>query len=142
MNPSLGYVHSSRARAKIQVWFKKQDREKNLVAGKEILDAEIVRARLTNEGLDKAVERFNMTSLDDLYVAIGGGDVRIMQVVNFLQQHQAPKAKADIDPRVSKPPKSRSGSPTKEHIVVEGVGRLMSQIAGCCQPLPLSLIHI
>lgn len=134
MNPSLGYVHSSRARAKIQVWFKKQDKEKNLVAGKEILDTEIARARLTNEGLDKSVERFNMTTLDDLYVAIGAGDVRIMQVVNFLQQQQAPKA--EIDPRVSKPPRARSSSPSKEHIVVEGVGRLMSQIAGCCQPLP------
>lgn len=134
MNPSLGYIHSSRARAKIQVWFKKQDKEKNLTAGKEILDTEISRARLTTEGLEKCVERFNLTCKDDLFVAIGGGDVRIMQVINYLQQLQSPEPK--IDPRISKSPKSKAGTSNKEHIVVEGVGRLMSQIAGCCQPLP------
>ncbi|MCY7294292.1 GTP diphosphokinase [Alteromonas sp. a30] len=133
MNPSSGYIHSSRARAKIQTWFKKQDREKNLAAGKEMLEVEIQRARLTHEGIDKCVERFNMTSLDDLYVAIGAGDVRIMQVINYLQQQQRPEPQ--IDPRVPKPSKAKSTG-NKEHIIVEGVGRLMSQIARCCQPLP------
>jgi len=134
MNPSLGYVRTSRARAKIQTWFKKQDRDKNLAAGKEILDTEITRARLTTEGIDKCVSRFNFNALDDLYVALGAGDVRIMQVINFLQQLQRPEP--EIDPRVTKQPKTRSTGSSKDHVVVEGVGRLMSTIAGCCQPLP------
>lgn len=134
MNPASGYVHSSRARAKIQTWFKKQDRDKNLAAGKDMLDAEMVRSRLSSDGLDKAVERFNLMAMDDLYVAVGAGDVRIMQVINFLQQYQRPEPAAE--PKTIKPTRSKSGAGGKEHIIVEGVGRLMSQIAGCCQPLP------
>lgn len=41
MHPGLGYVHSSRARATIHSFFKKQDRDKNLAAGKELLEREL-----------------------------------------------------------------------------------------------------
>lgn len=137
MNPHSGYVHSSRARAKIQTWFKKLDRDKNLVAGKDMLEHEMQRASLEVKLAEQAVERFNMTTLDDLYVAIGGGDVRIMQVINYLQQLHKPEPQ--IDPRV----KSRSsrGKSDQDHVVVEGVGHLMSTLAGCCQPLPGDLIY-
>jgi GTP pyrophosphokinase len=66
-----------------------------------------------------------------LYAAIGGGDVRIMQVVHFLQQKYAPAPELKI--RAKKP---QSAKLKKDSIVVEGVGNLLSQIAGCCQPLP------
>lgn len=137
MNPHSGYVHSSRARAKIQTWFKKLDRDKNLTAGREILEHELTRANLDFKTAEQAVERFNMTTLDDLYVAIGGGDVRIMQVVNYLQQLHKPEPQ--IDPRVKS--KSSRSKQDKDHVVVEGVGHLMSVLAGCCQPLPGDPIH-
>ncbi|MGP3427047.1 TGS domain-containing protein, partial [Escherichia coli] len=38
LHPTLGYVQTNRARAKIQNWFRKEDREKNLDAGKHLLD--------------------------------------------------------------------------------------------------------
>ena len=46
INPSLGYVQSSWARSKIHHWFKQQDRDKNLAAGKEILDIELPKIKL------------------------------------------------------------------------------------------------
>lgn len=131
MNPNLGYVHSSRARAKIHTWFKKLDRDKNLVAGKDALEKELQRVGLPLKEAAEACEKFNMTSLDDLFVAIGGGDLRLNQVVNFLQQRHAPPPV--MDPRI----KTRSGQGQgKDAVVVEGVGNLMTQLAGCCQPLP------
>ncbi|WP_026377502.1 GTP diphosphokinase [Aestuariibacter salexigens] len=133
MHPGLGYVHSSRARAKIHTFFKKQDRDKNIQAGKELLERELSKNNIDSKDLRSACERFNVNSVDDLHAAIGAGDVRLMQVVNFLQQlHQPPPA---IDPRV----KSRKPSRAKSHkdsIEVEGVGHLMSQLANCCRPLP------
>jgi GTP pyrophosphokinase len=74
-----------------------------------------------------------MNTLDDLYAALGGGDIRLMQVVNYLQQLHAPPP--EIDPRI-KQRKPQAAKHKKDSIVVEGVGNLMSQIAGCCQPLP------
>ncbi|MCC2605253.1 GTP diphosphokinase [Planctobacterium marinum] len=132
MNSSMGYVLSSRARAKIATWFKKQDKDKNLQAGKDMLFNEIVKARLDKDMLNDVHDRFNVNSLEDLYVAVGGGDVGVMQVINHLQQKVKPKP--DIDPRVKT--KASKAASSGDQIVVEGVGNLMSVLAGCCQPLP------
>ncbi|MDC0602525.1 GTP diphosphokinase [Aliiglaciecola sp.] len=133
LHPGLGYVHSSRARAKIHTWFKKQDKEKNQLAGKEILERELNKVNASLKEARKACERFNLNSIEDLYAAIGGGDVRVMQVVNYLHQLDAPPPQ--IDPRV-KTTASKPRKQGKDSVVVEGVGNLMSQIAKCCQPLP------
>jgi GTP pyrophosphokinase len=135
MHPGLGYVYSSRARAKIQTYFKKQDKSKNQQAGKELLDRELGKLNIESKEASDATSRFNMQTLDDLYAAIGGGDVRIMQVVHFLQQKHAPVPELKVRSR-----KPQSAKFKKDSIVVEGVGNLLNQIAGCCQPLPGELI--
>lgn len=132
MNPSLGYVHSSRARAKIHTFFKKQDKGKNLLAGKELLEAELSRLNIAHKDAIDACARFNVNNMDDLYAAIGGGDIRINQVLNFLQQKHAPPP--EMDPRLKQ--KAATSKKKTDSIVIEGVGNLMSQLAGCCQPLP------
>jgi len=131
MHPGLGYVYSSRARAKIQTYFKKQDKHKNQAAGKELLDRELSKLNIELKLAVAAVPRFNLQNIEDLYAAIGGGDVRIMQVVHYLQQKYAPEPEISI-----KPKKPQSAKLKKDSIVVEGVGNLLNQIAGCCQPLP------
>ncbi len=135
MHPGLGYVYSSRARAKIQTYFKKQDKSKNQQAGKELLDRELGKLNIESKEASDATSRFNMQTLDDLYAAIGGGDVRIMQVVHFLQQKHAPAPELKVRSR-----RPQSAKFKKDSIVVEGVGNLLNQIAGCCQPLPGELI--
>jgi GTP pyrophosphokinase len=133
MHPGLGYVHSSRARAKIHTYFKKQDKDKNLAAGKEIFERELQKAGIDSKDIAQACTRYNMNTADDLYAAIGAGDIRLMQVVHYLQQLHVPPT--EIDPRI-KPKKPQSSKFKKDTVVVEGVGNLMTQIAGCCQPLP------
>ena len=133
MHPGLGYVHSSRARAKIHSYFKKQDRDKNLLAGKELLERELTKVNINSKEAVEAVERFNMQNLDDLYAALGAGDIRLMQVVNFLIQRHEPEPA--IDPRI-KAKKPQDHKFKKDTVVAEGVGNLLTQIAGCCQPLP------
>ena len=53
--------------------------------------------------------------------------------MNYLLQLREPPS--EIDPRI-KPKKPQSDKFKKDTVVVEGVGNLMTQIAGCCQPLP------
>ena len=137
MHPGLGYVHSSRARATIHTYFKKQDKDKNLTAGKELLERELKRANVVLKDIDAACKRFNVNNIDDIYIAIGGGDIRLMQVVNYLQQLSTPPL---IDPRIRQK-KPQADKHKKDSIVVEGVGNLMNQIAGCCQPLPGEVIQ-
>ncbi|MCU7553122.1 GTP diphosphokinase [Alteromonas sp. ASW11-19] len=136
MHPGLGYVHSSRARATIHSFFKKQDRDKNLAAGKDLLERELTRANLPLKSASDACERFNMHTLDDLFTAIGAGDVRVMQVVHHLHQLAAPPPVEDeISPKV-KTRKRASAAGKSDAVVVQGVGHLMSQLANCCKPVP------
>ncbi|MGO2274975.1 GTP diphosphokinase [Pseudoalteromonas nigrifaciens] len=129
LNPSLGYIKSSRARAKIHHWFKQLDRDKNLSAGKEILDNELQKLDLNYRDLAPAIKRFNFKELDDLMVAIGAGDIRLNQMLNF------------VTDRTEDEPVIRFKTPTKvtgdnNGIVVDGVGSLMSHVAKCCRPVP------
>ncbi|MEL0648058.1 GTP diphosphokinase [Pseudoalteromonas agarivorans] len=129
LNPSLGYIKSSRARAKIHHWFKQLDRDKNLSAGKEILDSELQKLDLSYKDLDPAIKRFNFKELDDLMVAIGAGDVRLNQMLNFVSD------RTEDEPVIRfKAPSKVTGD--KNGIVVDGVGSLMSHVAKCCRPVP------
>jgi len=142
LNPNLGYVRSSRARSKISTWFKKQDRDKNLIAGKEMLEAELHRVGLHLADVEKhALTRFNMASLDDLLAAIGGGDVRVNQVVNHLQSRLQKPSAEQADRDALEKLKRRAGQQPqkvakKGQIVIQGIGNLMTHIARCCQPVP------
>ncbi|TKB49217.1 GTP diphosphokinase [Ferrimonas sediminicola] len=137
LNPNLGYIKTSRARAKIAHFFKQEDKEKNTAAGREILESELGRHGLKLEEAHSAVERFNMHSLDDLLAAIGGGDIRLNQVINHIQSRHKREmeneedAVAELVNRAPTKPRGRSGQ-----IEVNGVGNLMTHLAKCCQPLP------
>jgi len=138
LNLNLGYIKSSRSRSKIQHWFKQQDRDKNIAAGKEMLESELARVGLKIKDAAVAVERFNLNSMDDMLAAIGGGDLRLNQVVNFTDTKIRKVADTDenlledIIKKASHKPKKSS----KGQVEVNGVGNLMSHIARCCQPVP------
>ena len=67
LNPSLGFVTSSRARMKIHAWFRKQDREKNISEGKELLEIELNKNQVNLKPLlDKVTEKFNVSSYQEL----------------------------------------------------------------------------
>lgn len=137
MHPGLGYVHSSRARATIHSFFKKQDKEKNLLAGKEMLERELSRAHLPVKVPAEACEKYNLQHVDDLYAAIGVGDIRVMTVVNHIQHllEPEPAEEPEISPKV-KTRKNAGSKGKQDTVVIEGVGHLMSQLANCCKPVP------
>lgn len=134
LNPNLGYLKSSRARSKVQYWFRLQDRDKNLLAGRELLDAELVRLNLTLEHPARVLTRFNVNSMDELLVGIGGGEIKVTQVVHFIQSQSAKYELPEIDPRLKTKP--LPAPKVKSDVVVQGVGNLLTHMAGCCQPLP------
>jgi GTP diphosphokinase / guanosine-3',5'-bis(diphosphate) 3'-diphosphatase len=70
-------VRTSRARSKIKQWFKRQDRELNLSQGKVILEKEFKRLGMKHIELDTILSDLGVKSIDDLYVAIGCGDIGI-----------------------------------------------------------------
>jgi GTP pyrophosphokinase len=143
LNPSTGFVHSGRARAKINAWFRKQSREKNLEAGREILEAELVKIGATLKDAEQyALKRFNVNSADELYVGIGSGDLRINQIINHINALvNKPTAEEEDQQALEKLQESENKAPAqsrphKDAVVVEGVDNLMTHLARCCQPIP------
>ncbi|CAM3753272.1 GTP diphosphokinase [Xenorhabdus thuongxuanensis] len=142
LNPNLGYVTTSRGRAKIHNWFRKQDRDKNIIAGRQMLDNELAHLGLTVKEAEKElIARYNVHSLEEVLAGIGVGDIRIHQLVNFLQskfnkitaEEEDREALRNLENKTYTP---RNTSKDNGRIVVEGVGNLMHHIARCCQPIP------
>ena len=130
LNTDLGYLHTSRARAKVAAWFKEQDREQNVIDGRTTLQREVKRFGLQWVSLSALAEQFNVHTEEDLFAAVGSGDVRPMQVIHALERDQRPAVKTQ------RMPKPRKRSTEQPDLYVRGVGQLMSQMAGCCKPLP------
>lgn len=139
LNPNLKYVHTARARAKVQHFFKHADKEKNIAAGKELLETELNKNHLSHVDLSQTFERFNVSSIEDLHGAIGSGGARLNQVVNFLQQKED-KLKAfeevDLHALVKEPNPNQKTKSESNDVTVSGVGNLMVHMAKCCQPVP------
>jgi GTP pyrophosphokinase len=80
-----------------------------------------------------------VTSVEDLYGAIGSGGARLQQVVNFfLQKENELKPFEEIDPQslVKEPNPSQKLKADSNGVTVSGVGNLMTHMAKCCHPVP------
>lgn len=133
LNPSLGYIQTPRARAKVLHWFKRQDRDRNIADGKAILEKELQRLNLRKIDLDNLAKAFNVKSADDVYAAIGAGDLRVNHVLNQVQDEDAQSLQQELIPLDSRRPRI---SPSGSDFVIDGVSNLLTSIAGCCKPVP------
>jgi len=135
INPSMGYLRTSRARAKARSWFKLQDHDRNLQEGRSILDRECQRMGVSNPDIEALARRYHHQNREDFLVAVGAGDITPAQLASALQPVVAPTAESLVS---SKRRKRATPSADAEHseIHISGVGNLLTQIARCCRPVP------
>jgi len=133
----LAHVRTARARHKIRQWVKQEEHERSVALGREILDREIRRRRLSGPAPDKyekAALTLSVGTREMLEAAVGRGDVPLGQVMKALfpdlapDDLQAPKGTAFG--RVMQ--RLRLGRGIK----IQGVDGLMVRYAQCCQPVP------
>ncbi len=127
LNSSLGMIKTQRAKSKIRGWFKQQNREQNLSQGKLILDKELKRLGLQNTSLEMLAETFNLHSTDELYVAIGCGDLPLGKIINELSL--VPQDSDILEAH----PSPESGKPANA-ITVVGLKGILTTLARCCNP--------
>lgn len=130
LNIDLGFVKSSRARAKIKHWFKSQDRDVNVRDGRDMLLREFRRFNLPKLDMLQLAQAVNMHSEDDMYAAIGAGDLRVMHVV-----HQAEDIVRPPEPKTPQIKEAKHQNHSGD-LVIQGVGNLLTTIAKCCKPVP------
>ena len=76
--------------------------------------------------------------MEDLYVAIGNGELTAGQVINALARKKAAEVEPQAEDLVTKSPVRQRGEQTSagDDVVIEGVGNLMTTMAKCCHPVP------
>jgi GTP pyrophosphokinase len=138
LNPRLGFIRGARARAKVRQWFRRESHEENLNQGKEMVEADLKRLGLVAADLESVPERFNFNSVDDLYAAVGNGDLTVSQVVHAVERFKVKEVELTAEDLVTRTPKRRRSQEAKEgdDVTIEGVGNLMTSMARCCQPVP------
>jgi GTP pyrophosphokinase len=129
---SLGYLRTSRARAKVQYWFRKQNQDKNIEAGRSIVQRELRQLGLKDIKFGPIAERFNKQGENGVYEAIGAGDVGIAQILSVAN---AQKVQNKPEFKILKHPQNASQFENSD-IYIYGVGNLMWSIANCCKPVP------
>jgi GTP pyrophosphokinase len=134
--PDSGYIHTSRARAKVAHWFKMQARDQNVEEGRAMVLRELDRLDMAHEPLQDIARQMNMKSIDDMFAAVGAGDMRVGQIVHaVLKQSDTGESKQEL-PLARRIEPATGRKPGKDDIYIEGVGNLLTQMAQCCHPLP------
>ncbi|WP_456412216.1 RelA/SpoT family protein [Thiolapillus sp.] len=134
LNFSSGYVVTSRARNRIRHWFKRQDYDQHVNLGKASLDKEISRLGVKKPDLERLLPKYNFKAVDDLYAAIGRGEVSATQIANLQLGSVARNDDEEITAKAEKRIQRRAGKGGQ--IVVQGVDDLMTHTARCCKPVP------
>ncbi len=133
----LAFVQTSNARTKIRQWFKRERREENIVRGKELLEKELRRgggaaALKKPERLQEVASQFGLPNDEELFAALGNGDVSLLQVVQALRGHPEPVEEEKAPPA----PSARPSEVKATGIRVRGVENVLMRFGRCCSPLP------
>jgi GTP pyrophosphokinase len=137
LNPHLGYLKSSRARAKVRTWFKQQDFERNVADGRTNLERELQRLGISDIQYEQIAERFKFQKLEEFLASLGRGDITTTQVASALNELIFPTRESAAN-KVSplQPFQQRKGKYFPDDIQIMGVGELMTHTARCCKPVP------
>ena len=133
LNPALGYLQSSRARAKVRHWFRYQNFEENVTQGRAQLDRELHRLGVAPVNQEKIAQKLGHAKLEEFLAALGRGDISEHQIAHALQEEITPKPAEEAKPFVSRLAASRASS---SGVLVGGVGNLLTKMAKCCKPAP------
>ncbi|MEW5769908.1 MAG: ACT domain-containing protein [Pseudomonadota bacterium] len=122
-------LKSSRAKAKVRQWFKQQDLETHIQEGRALLERELHRLNLSNVNLDKLATRLKFTRTEDLFAALGRGDVGTTQLDRILHDEFAPPQERPVVAAAKRKAETAG-------VLVEGEPGVLTQMAGCCKPAP------
>jgi GTP pyrophosphokinase len=143
----LKIVKSSQAKNKIRQWFKREEKDLNIIKGKELLEKEVKRQgyKLTDilkeEWLKSTAKKLSLSTSDDLYAGLGYGSITISQVMSRLKElykehYQIKDEKEFIESKIKESTTTRKDSKFTQGISVKGVDNIKVRFSKCCNPVP------
>ncbi|MBV8718997.1 MAG: bifunctional (p)ppGpp synthetase/guanosine-3',5'-bis(diphosphate) 3'-pyrophosphohydrolase [Chloroflexi bacterium] len=131
LNPNLGFVHTAHAREKIRQWFRRQQREENIVRGREMVDKALKRLNVDGVKLDDLASDFKYDKVDDFLAAVGYGDINPDEI----GRHVLSGAEEQRRDPAAIPQFARAAMPMGG-LRVLGVGDLLTRVCRSCNPVP------
>ncbi|MEP7289976.1 MAG: bifunctional (p)ppGpp synthetase/guanosine-3',5'-bis(diphosphate) 3'-pyrophosphohydrolase [Chloroflexota bacterium] len=141
LNPNLGYVKTNRARAKIRNWFRKQDRDKNIALGRDMVDRQLKQLGLETMQRESLAALFNVNKAEDFYSMVGFGDITGAQIsAKVLEDERKAQreAAASLGPianvNTEEPPMSMPVNISDGIDILGGSGGMLINLGRCCNP--------
>ena len=147
----INLVYTTRAKNKIKRFFKLQDRDENIIKGRELLEKQITELGfnfkdfMTKQGMKDIAARFNFGTEEDLLASIGFGEISYQTVANKMTD----KARKEIEDQkvvetafektTTQGQKKESQKMKIRHeggVIIEGVDNLLIRLSRCCNPVP------
>jgi len=139
LNENLGYITTNRARTKINHWFRRQNRDKNIAAGREGLERELKRLGLLDAMPFEAVAHlFNYEKIDDFLAAVGTGDVNGGQISKLILDKERERKEVQTpEQQILKIARARPSVSVdiSNGVSVMGSDGTLVNIARCCNPV-------
>ncbi len=141
----LKIIRTSQARNKINAWFKKENREENIILGREMIEKELKRQGLSQLKLDspdyiaKLVKRYGYANEDDLYANLGYGGLVLANVIAKLKdEYKKTHEKDELPLSITTESQSKPGKKTSasDGIIVKGIQNCLIRYSQCCSPVP------
>ncbi|MDD6101622.1 MAG: bifunctional (p)ppGpp synthetase/guanosine-3',5'-bis(diphosphate) 3'-pyrophosphohydrolase [Clostridiales bacterium] len=145
----LKVVKSTKARNKINQWFKTELKEDNIIRGREMLSVYCknkginLNELLKSEYMNPCLARYGFKDWDSLLASIGHGSLKEGQVVSKLNEaYTKSEKKKNIEnveallANYSSEDPARKASKGHGAIIVKGVGDVDVHFSKCCAPVP------
>ncbi|HKL94010.1 MAG TPA: bifunctional (p)ppGpp synthetase/guanosine-3',5'-bis(diphosphate) 3'-pyrophosphohydrolase [Clostridia bacterium] len=148
----LSYAHTASTRSKIRSYFKKEMKDENIKRGKDMLEREAKRRGYnlsdlisSSDAVDNIMLRHSLTSLEDLYAAIGYGGLSTNQILFKLIELFKNRALTDdsalaelkqAEQTAEQKPHSEKSKRAKSGVLIRGFSDFSVRLAHCCSPVP------
>ena len=140
----LKLAQTSQAKNKIKQFFKRQRKEENIIKGREMIEKEIreldfdLKEILTPENIERTAEKFNFSTAEDMYAAVGYNGVSAQQVANRLTEKWRKKRDEEEAIKEIVAETKTTGRPRKHEagVKVTGADNLLIRLSRCCNPVP------
>lgn len=138
----IKFVKTASARTKIRQYFKKEMKEENIKRGKDMLEREAKRRGynlselLSTAGLNYIMNRYTLSSIDDLYASVGFGGLTtnqiIVKLIDYFKRDLLSKNPVAEIKTTSTTGKNSSGN----GVLIRGYDDFLVRLSHCCNPVP------
>ncbi len=128
----INMVKTTQARNKIKSFFTKSEREVYIEQGKDSLEKELRKRKLTfstffsDENVKIICDEINALDLDEIYLMAGNGRMAVNSIINIIDKSNEPVVQKTI---------KVTSSNTDADIIVTGIDKVKVNLANCCNPV-------